>query len=108
MNEWAIRDRWKEINGRCECNDLGHDHEGRCCRKLTFVKRGYKCTEGWDIRKEYGYKGIDKRVITGFKIVCMECLENTHKKGDVSAGNNQITKFFSKESIVEKAKDTEM
>ena len=108
MNEWAIRDRWKEIGGSCECIDRGHGHEGRCCRKLTFVRRGYNCAEGWEIRKEYGYKGIHKRIMTGFKIVCMECLENNHRKGDVSTENNRTTRMFISDSNVEKSKDIEM
>ncbi|OGC89338.1 MAG: hypothetical protein A2W25_10475 [candidate division Zixibacteria bacterium RBG_16_53_22] len=107
MNEWAIRDRWKEIDGRCECSDGGHGHEGRCYRKLTFVRRGYNCREGWDIKKEYGHGGVNRRIVTGFKIICMECLRNNYQKGDVSAGNDGKTNAFLRQSVVENGKDAE-
>ena len=43
----TVRIRYDMAEGRCECEQPGHDHQGRCARPLTWWHYGRLAPQGW-------------------------------------------------------------
>jgi len=47
FSEQMLRRCWDLAQGRCECQREGHDHSGRCQRRLVLRQHGLLRAGGW-------------------------------------------------------------
>jgi len=66
----TIQAAWQRSGGRCECERVGHGHEGRCGRELVWDLQGADSDGGWRPRRKATW-GND--ALANCEIRCASC-----------------------------------
>jgi hypothetical protein len=72
--DYIVKLAWTRSGGRCECTSPGHEHIGRCNRRLLELYRGdIETTAGWEARSKSGSYLDDP---SDCEILCWECQDD--------------------------------
>ena len=74
FSDVVVADAWERADGRCECADPDHGHDGRCNEELEWDDRGREGTGPWEAH-HLSPGGGDS--LSNCQILCWPCHEQT-------------------------------
>lgn len=73
----TIRQAWARSGGRCECTRKGHDHYGRCPKRLERSKQGCPSTGStqghWEAHHLIAVASGGSDALSNCEILCCGC-----------------------------------
>jgi 5-methylcytosine-specific restriction endonuclease McrA len=86
-----VKKAWDRCQGRCECTNAEHDHQGRCKNPLTWLLRGGdNISGGWEAQHITPIEEGGTDEIINCRIVCMKCYqEQMQLPSDLKSSKNK-------------------